>query len=198
MTPAEGRCAGRATYRRPHTQRDRAAREKLGVQRRHLDRRRALRRSATAAERLLWRALRARANDGLKFRRQHALGPFIVDLYCAAMQLVVEIDGGQHFDAAERRRDEARTRWLEQHGVRVLRFTNRDVLANVEGVVGAIHAAVSWSTGERRWPSPNLSHDVRGTEPRARVGRCTEAARSVVFVLPHRSPVPLHSVGEAR
>ena len=90
-----------------------------------------LRATSTDAERKLWYALRDRRFRDLKFRRQHPLPPYTLDFYCAAAQLVVEVDGGQHAEATAR--DEKRTAFLEQHGLTVLRFWNNEVLQNLEG-----------------------------------------------------------------
>jgi very-short-patch-repair endonuclease len=103
---------------------------------------RQLRRDSTDAERALWRRLRAR-RIGAKFRRQHALGPFIADFYCAAARLVVELDGGQHFEARRELDDARRTRWLHERGIRVLRFTNTEALREPDAVVDAIAAALA-------------------------------------------------------
>ncbi|HYB57668.1 MAG TPA: endonuclease domain-containing protein, partial [Alphaproteobacteria bacterium] len=87
---------------------------------------RQLRIDMTDAERRLWSALRGRRLEGYKFRRQHPLGPFIVDFACLEHRLVVEADGG-HADSDDDRR---RTAWLERRGWRVVRFWNNDILAN--------------------------------------------------------------------
>ena len=99
------------------------------------DRARQLRRDQTDAERRLWRDLR-RHQLGVQFRRQHPLGPYIVDFCCIERMLVVELDGGQHED--QRARDEARTRWLAEHGFRVLRFSDREALMETEAVLTEI------------------------------------------------------------
>ena len=99
-----------------------------------------LRRRMTPAEVKLWRHLRNRQLGGAFFRKQHAVGPFVVDFFCARSRLAVEIDGDTH--PQQVRYDAVRTRWLsEQKGFRVLRFANRDVLGNIEGVLYAIDAA---------------------------------------------------------
>jgi very-short-patch-repair endonuclease len=90
---------------------------------------------------------------GKKFRRQHPVGPFIVDFYCAEAHLVVEVDGGQHFEVEGRYRDAARTRYLERHGLRVLRFTNLDVVLETESVLEVILRAVVGVSSEG-FPSP--------------------------------------------
>jgi very-short-patch-repair endonuclease len=93
----------------------------------------------TASEEQLWSQLRRRGL-GAKFRRQHAIGPFIVDFYCSRAHLVVEIDGDVHASLAQTARDAARTAWLEERGYRVIRFDAREVGRNFPGVVEAIRA----------------------------------------------------------
>jgi len=100
------------------------------------DRARGLRRQQTDAERELWMRLRTRQGVGVKFRRQYAIGPYVVDLCCLERSLVVEVDGGQHIEQA--RRDARRDAWLKQQGFRVLRFWDNDVLKNMEGVLESI------------------------------------------------------------
>jgi very-short-patch-repair endonuclease len=102
------------------------------------DRARDLRRGQTNAEVVLWQLLRRRNLNGLKFRRQHPLGGFIVDFFCEKARLVVELDGGGHAEAGQTGYDAQRTVRLERLGVRVLRFWNRDVLLNAEGVLERI------------------------------------------------------------
>lgn len=96
---------------------------------------RALRRNMTEAETLLWQHLRNRRLAGHKFRRQWTIGPFVADFACIERKLVIEADGGQHADSQS---DAHRTRYLESHGWRVLRFWNNDVLAKPEGVLTEI------------------------------------------------------------
>ncbi len=107
---------------------------------------RELRQHATDAEALLWSLLRGR-QLGVKFRRQHQFGPYILDFYCPACRLVVEADGGQHGTDAGMADDAARTRFLAEHGLRVLRFTNREILRETEAVLQAIWQAVSGGEG---------------------------------------------------
>lgn len=109
---------------------------------------RELRQQMTPAEKLLWSRLRNKQLNGLKFRRQHPLGPFIADFYCAARRLVVEIDGDIHDLQPER--DAARTEQFEQYGYRVIRFRNEQVLNDIESVLAAIEAACSWDSEERK------------------------------------------------
>jgi very-short-patch-repair endonuclease len=99
-----------------------------------------MRRAPTPAERRLWRGLRNHQLEGLKFRRQMPLGPYIVDFYCSAARFVVEVDGVSHIDAPG---DVARDEWMEKQGIRIFRVTNFDVLSNLEGVLIAIQQAAS-------------------------------------------------------
>jgi very-short-patch-repair endonuclease len=98
-----------------------------------------LRWQMTPAETKLWDRLKNKQLHGLKFRRQHPLHHFILDFYCHAHRLVVEVDGGIH--ASQRDYDEARSEWLSQRGFRVIRFTNEEVLNDIEGVLGRIAEA---------------------------------------------------------
>jgi very-short-patch-repair endonuclease len=90
----------------------------------------------TPAEQRLWAQLRNRKVAGLKFRRQHPIGPFIVDFYCAAHRLVVEVDGSAH-DGQEVR-DVARTEWLVARGYAVVRFRNERVVQDMRSVIREI------------------------------------------------------------
>jgi len=96
---------------------------------------RRLRATMTDAERRLWSVLRSRQLDGFKFRRQHPLGPYILDFACIEHRLVIEADGGQHVGNAK---DDSRTAWLESTGWRVVRFWNNDILKNTQGVLETI------------------------------------------------------------
>ena len=89
----------------------------------------------TDAERRLWSHLRASQLDGMKFTRQFPIGDFIVDFACRSLRLAIELDGGQH---AENPADDNRTRIIEAHGYRVIRFWNNDVLQNIDGVLTVI------------------------------------------------------------
>ena len=102
-----------------------------------------LRRAMSQPERTLWAMLR-RNQLGLHFRRQHPLGPYILDFYCAAAKLCVEVDGLVHEGCESR--DEYRTRRLAEDGVRVIRFTAEDVERRPAWVVGEIKAAAAPST----------------------------------------------------
>lgn len=92
----------------------------------------------TDAESSLWRALRGKQLEGLKFRRQQPIGQFIVDFVCLERKLIIEADGAQHYDAEEKKRDLSRDAWLWEQGFKVLRFADNDILTNMNGVVERI------------------------------------------------------------
>jgi len=100
---------------------------------------RELRQPQTPAEARLWQRLRARRLNGYYFRRQHPIGNFIVDFYCARARLVVEVDGDVH--AMQKEYDAARTEWLEERGYRVIRFTNDQVFHELDAVLESILTA---------------------------------------------------------
>ena len=89
---------------------------------------RQLRRAMSLPEVVLWQALRKGRLAGLRFRRQHPIGPYILDFYCPAARLTVEVDGFAHDTDAQLRHDERRQAWLTEHGVTVLRVRAGDVL----------------------------------------------------------------------
>jgi len=103
---------------------------------------RSLRRDSTDAERIIWSALRALRLNGASFRRQAPIGPYVVDFLCHAAKLVVELDGGQHFESDQQRRDARRDAHLASKGYRVLHFNNYDVMTNRTGVLETIAAAI--------------------------------------------------------
>jgi very-short-patch-repair endonuclease len=100
-----------------------------------VERAKELRRKLTLPEVILWRALRGRKLDGARFRRQHPIGPFILDFYCDEARLTIEVDGSGHQHPDQARYDQQRTEWLEARRVAVLRVYARDVLENLEGVL---------------------------------------------------------------
>ena len=112
-----------------------------------------LRKNLTDAEKLLWRKLRAKQIEGLRFRRQQPIGNYIVDFVCFEKLVVLEVDGGQHAEAADQ--DRKRDEWLKNQGFTVLRFWNNQVLRNIAGVMQEIDTFLGS-------PSPNPSHQGRG------------------------------------
>ena len=136
-----------------------------------------LRREMTRAETLLWRHLKANRLTGLGFRRQSPMGNYIADFVSHACKLVVEVDGESH-DFEERiRHDERRDQWFASRGYRVLRFTNDDVMKNLEGVVLSIleaaeqAAPLSLALPRKGGGNPSAdasltnARDVRGDKP---------------------------------
>ena len=109
-----------------------------------LERAQALRRNMTPAERRLWGALRTNRLDGLHFRRQQVIEGFIVDFYCHAERLVVEVDGSMHRRQVEH--DAERSRVLTAQGLRVLRVRNEEVMQDLEGVLLRIRRACGAGT----------------------------------------------------
>ena len=105
------------------------------IQKQH---RRELRETMTPAEAALWTLLRKRQLEGRRFRRQHSIGPFIVDFFCPEEKLAIELDGAVHDDPGREEYDDARTVSLEAHGIRVVRFENREVFDDPEAVLEAI------------------------------------------------------------
>jgi very-short-patch-repair endonuclease len=106
----------------------------------------------------LWQKLRIAQIDGASFRRQHPVGAYILDFFCPALRLAIELDGGQHAETAnqDRRRDE----WLAERGVTVLRFWNSDVTQNIAGVLEVIAAKVSELKSQRLTPTRRWRADL--------------------------------------
>ncbi|MGH9358061.1 MAG: endonuclease domain-containing protein [Terriglobia bacterium] len=121
---------------------------------RTITRARKLRQDSTNAEWLAWKLLRNRAALGVKFRRQHPLGSFVVDFYCPERHLAVELDGSVHSQPSQQRRDESKERFLRQQGVHVLRISNGWVLEDPEGFVRKVLESLPSPVPLRRTPSP--------------------------------------------
>jgi very-short-patch-repair endonuclease len=96
----------------------------------------------TDAEQLLWNSLRGKQLDGFRFRKQHPLGCYILDFYCPAVKLAIELDGGQHNSPEGQRRDLDRTEYLQTEGIRVLRFWNNEVQNNLDGTLQQVKKAL--------------------------------------------------------
>src|SRR5262245_46481157 len=124
---------------------------------------RSLRTNSTDAERIVWSALRAHRLNGASFRRQTPIGPYVVDFICHAAGLVIEIDGGQHFESKQEQRDARRDAYLAGKGFRVRRLHHHDATVNREGVLETIAAAIE------RAPSLTLPRKRgRGRKSRSR------------------------------
>ncbi len=128
------------------------------------DRAKELRRSQTPQETVLWHELRSRRASGFKFRRQHPVGPFILDFFCMRAMLAVELDGWVHEDIARQATtDERRSRWLDLHGeIKVIRFTNDDVVLDVGKVCDEIVRIASERIADfERQRGVELDRDLR-------------------------------------
>jgi len=106
-----------------------------------------LRQEMTPPEIALWLALR-RSGDGLRFRRQHPAGNYVLDFYCAPAMLAIEVDGAAHEGGDRPARDARRDAWLASQGVQVVRYPAREVLANLDGVVRQIIAIAKDRRGQ--------------------------------------------------
>lgn len=135
---------------------------------------RILRRDKTPAERKLWRALREfNAGGDVHFRQQAPIGHFIADFCEHTRKLIIEVDGGQHNEPENVRRDAERTAWLHSRGYRVIRFSNIDVFKNLESVIIAIQIATGIlpadsSIVDASVPSPLAGEGQGGGEGAAR------------------------------
>ncbi len=99
---------------------------------------RQLRENMTDAERHLWAKIRMKQLKGYQFYRQKPIGDYIVDFFCPKTKLIIEVDGSQHFSGEKIEYDRIRDEYLSSRSLRVLRFTNTDVLTHIEGVVESI------------------------------------------------------------
>lgn len=104
-------------------------------------RRQDLRNNATQPEQKLWAVLRGK-QLGVKFRRQHGIGHYIVDFYCPEAKLVIEVDGDSHYTETAQQQDTQRDAYLQSVGLRVLRFTNQEINQNMAGVYEAIKRVI--------------------------------------------------------
>jgi very-short-patch-repair endonuclease len=118
---------------------------------------RALRRNQTEVENMLWFKLRELQFDGIKFRRQHPLGNYIVDFVCIQHKLIIEVDGGQHNESKALAYDEERSAWLEKQGYRVLRFWDNDVSQNIDCVISQVFAMLA---NVHPHPSPQRKREL--------------------------------------
>lgn len=126
-----------------------------------LDRAAAMRRNPAEPERRLWMHLRDRRFFGHKFRRQAVLGARIVDFFCPARGLVIEIDGETHDRSKDLRRDAAMERSI---GFQVIRFTNAEVMSNLDGVLRSVQIALEsrpprWLNGQHHPPTPSSEEE---------------------------------------
>ena len=113
------------------------------------------RKNKTDAENLLWQNLRNRNISNSKFRRQHAIGGFIVDFVCIEKKLIIEVDGDYHEDDEQKKYDNTRTKYLQEEGFKEVRFKNEEVIKNISNVLDKIRKELSES-------SPLLWRGIRG------------------------------------
>ncbi|KAE9648002.1 endonuclease domain-containing protein [Pseudomonas sp. PB103] len=111
---------------------------------------RQLRAKQTDCEHLLWQKLRSRQIANLKFRRQFPCPPYVLDFYCAELKLAIELDGGQHYEKPGLMYDQRRTNHLYQRSIQVVRFSNLEILQQMDDVLEQILRIAS----VRRLPSP--------------------------------------------
>ena len=102
------------------------------------EKRRDLRNHATRSERLLWSQLKNNQVSGFKFRRQHGVGPYILDFYCPEAKLAIEIDGSSHDSEEARKNDERRQAFIEEFEIRFLRFSDTELFENMNRVIEKI------------------------------------------------------------
>ena len=118
-----------------------------------------LRANTTPHERILWRALKEIPQEGTHFRRQAPIGPYVVDFFCPARRLIVELDGGHHNNDEQAQRDRERQAWLEKEGYRVLRFWNSEISSNLNAVLERVYLELY---GSRDAEAAPLKHRRRG------------------------------------
>ena len=101
-----------------------------------------LRKNMTDAERLLWSKIRKKQLRGCQFYRQRIIGNYIVDFYCPKTKLIVELDGGQHYNEEENRKDRIRDDYMKKLGMKILRLSDREVFENLNGVIERIYESL--------------------------------------------------------
>ena len=114
-----------------------------------------LRANTTPHERILWRALKELPTEGSHFRRQAPIGPYVVDFFCPARRLIIELDGGHHNEDDTAARDLERQHWLESEGYRVIRFWNSEITAELTAVLERIYIELY---GSRETEAVRLEH----------------------------------------
>ena len=122
------------------------------------DYRQLLRKTETPAERMLWRKIKGKQLDGYRFRQQHGYGPYVLDFYCPSLRLCIELDGDVHDEERVRIKDEERTEFLCEQRIHVLRFRNKDVETDVDGVLNRvreyINKCITQGTAVVQTPTP--------------------------------------------
>jgi len=111
---------------------------------------RQLRRNQTDVEQLLWKHLRNRRFNGVKFRRQHPIGSYIVDFINLESRLIIELDGGQHNTEEGKRKDKERIIWLGENNYQILRFWNNELISDLDAVLSIIKETLTLPSPKRR------------------------------------------------
>jgi very-short-patch-repair endonuclease len=128
------------------------------MQNTNIQRCRNLRKNQTDAEKKLWSVIRNRQISGVKFRRQFPVGRYIVDFYCPQYRIGIEADGGHHYAERGRKRDEVRTQVLNELDVELIRFSDHDILTNIDAVFEVIQKNIEM----RKIDSPHLNPLPKG------------------------------------
>ncbi len=113
-----------------------------------------LRENMTETEKLLWQYLRNKQIEGLRFKSQHPIGRYIADFYCHKAKLVIEVDGGYHNKSEQKEYDENRNSIMESYGIKVIRFTNDEIINKINWVIEFIKTQTKLLTGK------NNSEDI--------------------------------------
>lgn len=124
------------------------------------------RRHLTPCESLLWNYLRRTSSCGYHFRRQHIIGDYIVDFACVEKKLVIEIDGAYHAEPRQAADDSLRSEWLEQRGYEVIRFSNKQVLQEIENVLREIDNRIKKQINSLHFLLPPLGEGRGGANIR--------------------------------
>ena len=163
------------------------------MQTKNKDLARAMRHELTWAEKLLWRQLRNRKLEGMKFRRQQPLGSYILDFYCSEKMLAVELDGGQHDIPEEREYDLRRTDFLKSEGVDVLRVWNSQIRENLPWVLELVRRKAGVSTAPSPFPpqaDPPVADRGESSSPSPFRGEGWGEGGHNPENTPHPSPLP--------
>lgn len=140
------------------------------------NRRQALRNNAPKAEHLLWAKLKSKQLLGYKFRRQYSVGPYVIDIYCPALKLAIEVDGVSHLQEDSTDQDGPRQNFIESFGIQFLRFTNDEIYRNMDGVLYSIvQTARAWHWTEKDIRSSDSSGlQINDVVPVVKRGVCPE------------------------
>ena len=115
-----------------------------------------LRRESTPTEKMLWNRIRNKQINGLKFRQQHGFGNYIMDFYCPTIRLCIEVDGDVHNTDEAKEYGEERTSFLNQYGIKVMRFKNDEIEDDIEKVINKIKETINNGDWEYRYvKTPN-------------------------------------------